>query len=204
MSTYRWNHAHALTVQARAYLCYQATEIYGLQRPRPRSAPPRASKPVPLRPPPRRDHPPARRLPPPNHLLHLLVIHGPPRPVPRLDAPLHALTERKPPHEHARPHALPAADESESAAPETVVCQGPAAEAGEGGSGGLYDGVEVGVGGGGGVKGEKGVGFEDMTALGRNLYNLLVGGRAPPAAPSSAGIPTVASGDSGTEGLGVG
>lgn len=32
MSTYRWNHAHALTVQARAFLCYQAAELYGLQR----------------------------------------------------------------------------------------------------------------------------------------------------------------------------
>ncbi|KFY48840.1 hypothetical protein V496_10218, partial [Pseudogymnoascus sp. VKM F-4515 (FW-2607)] len=62
-------------------------------------------------------------------------------------------------------------------------------------------GVDIGAGGAGK---EKGVSFEDMTALGRNLYNLLVGGRAAPAAPSAAGVPTVASGDSGSEGLGMG
>jgi flagellin-like hook-associated protein FlgL len=38
--------------------------------------------------------------------------------------------------------------------------------------------------------------FEDITAFGRNLYNLLIGSRPRPSAPSQAGIPTVSSDDS--------
>lgn len=39
--------------------------------------------------------------------------------------------------------------------------------------------------------------FEDITAIGRNLYNLLIGNRPRPAVPSQAGTPTVSSDDSG-------
>ncbi|OBT44650.1 hypothetical protein VE00_04376 [Pseudogymnoascus sp. WSF 3629] len=255
MSTYRWNHAHALTVQARAYLCYQAAELYGLQRVRVRGGEGGdeytiggvrivdlrymntasasvisaslghvanllvlASRYLSVRLPaeitlPHADYPlptifsvassysdipvpfpGAPVLTPSPSASRLLTAHGRSRTPPPLDRnlprprPLFVKT------------TLPRLAKEDQGAYTTFV-EATALLA--------YDvawlcksqGIEIST---GAVSKEKGVPFEDMTALGKNLYNLLIGGRAPPAAPSSAGVPTVASGDSGSEGLGLG
>lgn len=252
MSTYRWNHAHALTVQARAFLCYQAAELYGLQRVRGRGGDEYtiggvrivdlrymnaasatlistslghvahllvlASRYLSVRLPaeitlPHADYPlptifsiassymdlpvpfpGARPSTPSPSASRLLATHGRTRTPP----PLNLNLPRPRPLFVKAP--LPRLAKEDQVAYTTFV-EAAALLA--------YDvawlcksqGVEVGA--GGGEKG-KGVPFEDMTALGKNLYNLLVGGRAPPAAPSAAGVPTVASGDSGSDGLGLG
>lgn len=260
MSTYRWNHAHALTVQARAFLCYQAAELYGLQRVRVRGGMggdeytiggvrivdlrymngasatlistslghvahllvlasrylsvrlpaeitlPHADYPLPTifsiassymdLPVP---FPGARPSTPSPSASRLLATHGRTRTPP----PLNLNLPRPRPLFVKAP--LPRLAKEDQVAYTTFV-EAAALLA--------YDvawlcksqGVEIGAGGAGGVgkEKEKGVPFEDMTALGKNLYNLLVGGRAPPAAPSAAGVPTVASGDSGSDGLGLG
>ncbi|OBT93179.1 hypothetical protein VE01_09199 [Pseudogymnoascus verrucosus] len=255
MSTYRWNHAHALTVQARAFLCYQAAELYGLQRVRVRGGAgadeytiggvrivdlrymnnasatlistslghvanllvlvsrylsvrlpaeitlPHADYPLPTifsvassytdKPVPFPGTP--AQTPSPS-ASRLLTAHGRSRTPPPLDRnmprprPLFVKTP------------LPRLAKEDPGAYTTFV-EATALLA--------YDvawlcksqGIELGS---GAVSKEKGVPFEDMTAIGKNLYNLLIGGRAPPAAPSAAGVPTVASGDSGSEGLGLG
>ncbi|OBT70143.1 hypothetical protein VE03_00633 [Pseudogymnoascus sp. 23342-1-I1] len=257
MSTYRWNHAHALTVQARAFLCYQAAELYGLQRVRPRGVGggvdeymiggiriidlrhmntssaslisaslghvahllvlvsrylsvrlpaeitlPHADYPLPTifsvassymdMPVP---FPGTRPTTPSPSASRLLATHGRARTPPPLN-----LNLPRPRPLFVRT-TLPRLAKEDQAAYTTFV-EATALLA--------YDvawlcksqGVDIGV--VAGVGKEKGVPFEDMTAIGRNLYNLLVGGRAAPAAPSAAGVPTVASGDSGSDGLGLG
>ncbi|OBT89782.1 hypothetical protein VE02_01386 [Pseudogymnoascus sp. 03VT05] len=255
MSTYRWNHAHALTVQARAFLCYQAAELYGLQRVRVRGGVggdeytiggvrivdlrymnnasatlisaslghvanllvlasrylsvrlpaeitlPHADYPLPTIfsvassysdiPVPFPGTPPSTISPSASRLL---TAHGRSRTPPPLDRN----TPRPRPLFIKTP--LPKLAKEDQGAYTTFV-EATALLA--------YDvawlcksqGIEIST---GAVSKEKGVPFEDMTSLGKNLYNLLIGGRAPPAAPSAAGVPTVASGDTGSEGLGLG
>ncbi|KFY53307.1 hypothetical protein V496_07716, partial [Pseudogymnoascus sp. VKM F-4515 (FW-2607)] len=122
MSTYRWNHAHALTVQ---------------HGPGPRRAAARPGEPVSVRASACGDHPPARGLPPPHHLLHRLVVLLPPCPVPG-HPPVNPVAEREQAGEHAWPDALPSAGERVAAAPAAAVCQDAVAAAGEGGSGSVY------------------------------------------------------------------
>lgn len=256
MNTYRWNHAHALTVQARAFLCYQAANLYGLQRVRARGGGggeeymiggvrivdlrymngasatlistslghvaqllvlasrylsvrlpaeitlPHADYPLPTifsvassytdLPVPFPGAPSSTSSPSTSRLL---TTHGRSRTPP----PLNLNLPRPRPLFVKTP--LPRLAREDQGAYTTFV-EATALLA--------YDvawlcksqGVDIST--GGGVGKEKAVPFEDMTALGKNLYNLLVGGRAPPAAPSAAGVPTVASGDSGSEGLGMG
>ncbi|ELR05324.1 hypothetical protein GMDG_07307 [Pseudogymnoascus destructans 20631-21] len=255
MSTYRWNQAHALTVQARAFLCYQAAELYGLQRVRVRGGAGGdeytiggvrivdlrymnnasatlistslghvanllvlASRYLSVRLPaeitlPHTDYPLPTIFSVASSYSDVPVPYpGAPALTPSLSASrlltAHGRSRTPPPLDRNMPRPRPLfvktplprlAKEDQGAY--TTFMEATALLA--------YDvawlcksqGIEPGS---GAVSKEKGVPFEDMTALGKNLYNLLIGGRAPPAAPSAAGVPTVASGDSGSEGLGFG